>query len=194
LTPVAVNFDISVQNSHCGAYAFRIHGSIYHTIGSLLPTENNPPVFSQIYVFDTSNEIRNRHSLAIHINVQTLQELQCLMNDINPIVKDFKTMAQFIRENPKQLADISMVFRAERVPDTRRYNAPTTSTEETLIRPHDGGFQRVNELNQLYDAISYALLFPSGQYGLNKDCESEILMLECVIMQFYSFRLMYKGS
>ncbi|KAI8646997.1 hypothetical protein BD408DRAFT_467168 [Parasitella parasitica] len=46
-TSMGDNLDSSVQNSRSGAYAFRIiHGSIYHRIGSLLPTENSSPAFA----------------------------------------------------------------------------------------------------------------------------------------------------
>lgn len=146
------------------------------------------------------------------MNVQTLEELQGSMHGINPIVRDFKTMVQFIRENPEQVADISMVFRAEGAPDLRRYNAPNTSTEvgvlilgsgrrqddeqqkyqDIVIRPQDDGFQRVDELNQIYDPMSHFLLFPSGQYGWSKDCVSEN-GVGVSTMQFHSFRLMYRG-
>ncbi|KAI8647123.1 hypothetical protein BD408DRAFT_196241 [Parasitella parasitica] len=91
------NLDSSVQNSRSGAYAFRIHGSIYHRIGSLLPTENSSLAFAQIYVYDASNDTSKRHLVASHVDAQTLKELQRLMYRINPIARDFKTMAQFIR-------------------------------------------------------------------------------------------------
>lgn len=130
---MGVNLDSSVQNSRGGAYAFRIHGSIYHRIGSLLPSENAAPSFAQIYVYDAENEINNRHRVASHVDINTLADLQTLMHDINPIVRDFKTMNQYLIENPDQVADVTMVFRAEGLPDPRRYNSPTTSTEVGIL-------------------------------------------------------------
>lgn len=32
----------------------------YHNIGSLLPVEGSHPVYSQLYIFDTENEVENR--------------------------------------------------------------------------------------------------------------------------------------
>lgn len=37
-------------------------GQNMHYMGSLLPMPGNAPVFSQMYVYDTENEIRNRLS------------------------------------------------------------------------------------------------------------------------------------
>ena len=43
-----------------GPYSFVLSGMNYHRIGSLLPPEGHKPVFSQLYVYDTANEIKNR--------------------------------------------------------------------------------------------------------------------------------------
>lgn len=41
-------------------YVFKLHGTNYHQIGSLLPHPGNQPKFSQFYIYDTENEIQNR--------------------------------------------------------------------------------------------------------------------------------------
>ncbi|GJV77616.1 ATP-dependent DNA helicase PIF1 [Tanacetum coccineum] len=43
-------------------YTFRINEQNYHRMGSLLPAEGMPPKFTQLYFFDTRNEVRNRTS------------------------------------------------------------------------------------------------------------------------------------
>ena len=43
-------------------YVFRLSGQNYHTIGSLLPEDGNEPKFSQLYIYDTDNEIFNRQN------------------------------------------------------------------------------------------------------------------------------------
>lgn len=43
-----------------GPYSFRLSGMNHHHIGSLLPPEGGQPVFSQLYIHDTENEIENR--------------------------------------------------------------------------------------------------------------------------------------
>jgi hypothetical protein len=84
---LGVNLDTSVQNSRMGAYCFRIHGGLYHRIGSLFPEENESPKYAQIYIYDSSEnshqtQLSNRLSVVSHINRQTLDMLQSLRHCI----------------------------------------------------------------------------------------------------------------
>ena len=47
-------------NSGGGPYSFVLSGKNYHHIGSLLPPPGGRPVYSQLYVYDTDNEVGNR--------------------------------------------------------------------------------------------------------------------------------------
>lgn len=49
----------SSMNKGRGPYVFRLHGQNYHRIGSLLPDRGCSPKFSQLYIFDTQNEVTN---------------------------------------------------------------------------------------------------------------------------------------
>jgi len=124
-TSLGANIDHSVANNRVGAYCFRIHGSIYHNIGGLLPSnEGDSPVFSQVYVYDTRNELANRLANSPHLTQATLAMLQEMMHHVSPFVTFFKNMAEVVRESGGA-ADVRLLIRAERSPDPRRYNAPT---------------------------------------------------------------------
>lgn len=43
-----------------GPYSFVLSGMNYHHIGRLLPPVGQKPVFSQLYIYDTQNEVQNR--------------------------------------------------------------------------------------------------------------------------------------
>lgn len=49
-------------NSGNAPYVFSLSGMNYHSIGDLLPPQGAKPVFSQLYIYDTENEISNRIS------------------------------------------------------------------------------------------------------------------------------------
>ena len=50
-------------NKHGGGpYSYVLAGVNHHRIGSLLPPKGMKPVFSQLYIHDTANEIENRIS------------------------------------------------------------------------------------------------------------------------------------
>lgn len=42
-----------------GPYSYVLSGQNHHSIGSLLPPDRGQPVFSQLYICDTENEIAN---------------------------------------------------------------------------------------------------------------------------------------
>ncbi|XP_028752993.1 uncharacterized protein LOC114712613, partial [Neltuma alba] len=50
------------KNSGGGPYSFVLSGINYHRIGSLLPPKGSKPVYSQLYIYDTDNEVCNRIS------------------------------------------------------------------------------------------------------------------------------------
>ena len=52
----------NVNEKGGGPYSFVLSGVNYHNIGSLLPVDGAPPVYSQLYIFDTENEVENRIS------------------------------------------------------------------------------------------------------------------------------------
>lgn len=41
-------------------YTFRLSGENYHSLGSLLPSRDDKARFSQLYIYDTENEVSNR--------------------------------------------------------------------------------------------------------------------------------------
>lgn len=221
-TSMGVKLDESVANRRGGSYNFRIHGSVYHRIGSLLPGNGSTPSFAQIYIFDASRELENRHAIASHVDIVTLSSLQAMMHDVNPFVKDFKTMLALGKEQNGGIRDVRMLFQADSTLDTRRYNAPTSGTEigllllgsvsagEDGVRPNnrdivlhlteeglranngDSSLKRINELNRCYDPMHYVLLFPQGEFGWCIDAATTDGLTEVTTMQFYSFHLMYR--
>ena len=60
-TSFGANIEQSAKDSH-GPYIFKISGQIHHLIGSLLPTDDERPRFTQLYIHDTENELDNRIS------------------------------------------------------------------------------------------------------------------------------------
>ncbi|KAI9325460.1 hypothetical protein BD770DRAFT_458268 [Pilaira anomala] len=71
LTSMNANLDHNVSNSRGGAYAYRIHGSVFHLISTNLTSSDisSRPKFAQIYIFDSENELRNRIDVAGNPNV-----------------------------------------------------------------------------------------------------------------------------
>jgi hypothetical protein len=50
-------------NKGPGQNVFKINGQVQHRIGFLLPENGESPVYAQLYIFDTDNEVQNRVSI-----------------------------------------------------------------------------------------------------------------------------------
>ncbi|GJR64993.1 hypothetical protein Tco_0011058 [Tanacetum coccineum] len=59
MTSFGARADDSINNGWA-PYVFKISWEVYHWIGSLCPTEGDPPRFLQLYIYDTENEVANR--------------------------------------------------------------------------------------------------------------------------------------
>ena len=58
-TSIGGKVDRSLNNGQA-APQFILSGQNFHKIGSLLPSEGQQPKFSQLYIYDTQNEVQNR--------------------------------------------------------------------------------------------------------------------------------------
>lgn len=94
-TSLGINLDKDLATSRHGIFTFRIHGAIYHNIGSLIPAPNNMPKFSQIYFYDIDHELDNRHNQMSFLDRNLLGELQDLQNKFNPFAIQFKVIVIF---------------------------------------------------------------------------------------------------
>jgi len=57
-TSLGAKIDTGV-NKGPGPYVFKINGQVHHRIGSLLPDEGESPIYAQLYIFYTENEVQN---------------------------------------------------------------------------------------------------------------------------------------
>ncbi|KAI9118266.1 hypothetical protein K1719_010598 [Acacia pycnantha] len=69
-TSMGGRIDHSINSKGRGPYSFVLSGQNHHLIGSLLPPQGNPPVYGQLYIYDTENEVSNRISTVRDIIVK----------------------------------------------------------------------------------------------------------------------------
>ncbi|KAL4579076.1 hypothetical protein LXL04_015211 [Taraxacum kok-saghyz] len=180
MTSFGAQIDESV-NDVKSPYVFKISGQIYHWLGSLCPSEGNPPRFLQLYIYDTQNEVENRMRFFGRIESKSLnstivQQLIDFLDKHNDLVKLFRTARSICEET--NVPDFHI--RLYSVVGSRQYDLPTSNaigaivfgdsaTFETdydvVITPKDGIPQRVNKLHQSYMSLQFPLLFLYGQPG-----------------------------
>ncbi|CAJ0884324.1 12732_t:CDS:2 [Entrophospora sp. SA101] len=117
-TSMGAKVDHSITGTS-GIYSFRVHGKIYHGIGTILP----------------DNEAHPQMNVMPNLDPVILEELQQMLHDVNPYCEMFKQAGDIVRLNPS--LDLRMAIIDSRKQDSRRYNTPTTS-EVAVIMIGDG--------------------------------------------------------
>ncbi|GJX23884.1 DNA helicase [Tanacetum coccineum] len=98
MTSLGANSDESINNGR-GPYVFKISGQLYHWIGSLCPTDGEPPRFLQLYIYDTDNEVDNRLSNNSILRRDIVEGLIELLDTHNALVQLFRTAREKLQDN-----------------------------------------------------------------------------------------------
>ena len=88
-TSVAVNVDDSVLQG-AGPYSFRIHGGLYHKMGSLLPPGDLDESYAQLYILDFQAALNQRNARNSNVDPSIMLDLQTMLYDVNPFIPLYK--------------------------------------------------------------------------------------------------------
>ena len=69
---------------------FKIQGEIYHRLGSLLPSDESSPKFSQIYFYDAEVATHERMKIFPNLDENVLKTFHQILSEINSYVKSYK--------------------------------------------------------------------------------------------------------
>ncbi|OAD78095.1 hypothetical protein PHYBLDRAFT_164970 [Phycomyces blakesleeanus NRRL 1555(-)] len=109
-TLLGAKIDHSVANNRSGAYCFRIHGTICHNIGSVLPSTAEDlikPRYAQLYMYDPVSQVNFQHNNASHLNRNIIEQIQSMLIRVNPFVSLFKSIEQYSRTE-NQVVDLTL--------------------------------------------------------------------------------------
>ncbi|XP_021986335.1 uncharacterized protein LOC110882679 [Helianthus annuus] len=185
-TSMGGRIDKSINRGNA-PYIFQLSGQNYHNIGSLLPDDGDEPKFSQLYIYDTDNEIFNRQNVVGGSNTsfsitekafdfQIIEELKVMLDTNNALAKSYRQARNCLNENP--YIDLKLRFISKRAKYGRTYNLPEASEVATLVigdftqavenrdivvKTKSGRLERISELHPSYLSLQYPLLFPYGE-------------------------------
>ncbi|CAH9063416.1 unnamed protein product [Cuscuta europaea] len=202
-------------NNSGGPYVYRMHGQNYHLMGSLLPVDSSKPKFSQLYIYDTENEIPNRlralekSESSNELDPKIVHGLKDMMDQHNELAKCFRSARDRFQEAPQTEFKLRLLCNRER--DGRTYNLPTASEVAVLIvgdldsmsshrdiilEHKDRTLQRINELHPSYLALQYPILFPYGEEGYRLEIKyrqvegrDAIKRKDVTMREFFAYRL-----
>jgi hypothetical protein len=93
-TSVAVKLDDRVVNAS-GPYSFRIHGGLYHQMGSLIPPPEHQHSYAQLYILDPQLALDERNRRNPNLAPSVMLDLQTMLLEINPFVPLYKQVCFF---------------------------------------------------------------------------------------------------
>ncbi|XP_045823935.1 uncharacterized protein LOC123916509 [Trifolium pratense] len=207
---------ISDKNKGHGPPNFVIAGQNYHRIGSLIPDEGERPKFAQLYIYDTENEVDNRlshfreHSGSNVLDPSLVEDLLKVMDEHNILVKSFRMVRDFYREN--QNVHVKLRLFRGRTFDPRTYNVPcidevaalivddfdsSENGRDIIVRERDGYLQKIHETHAKYIPLQYPLLFPFGEDQYDETLRRNILTVtgtvkkrvRVTLREFIAYRL-----
>ncbi|KAK9698409.1 hypothetical protein RND81_08G102300 [Saponaria officinalis] len=154
LKDLITNKDIDKNiNRGRSTYTFRLRGQNYHSIGSLLPVEGLPPKFTQLYIYDTDDEVSNRQRAISPNNPDAFN---------GDIIERLKHMAKDGRTyNLPTANEVAALI----VGDI----GCAVDERDIIIQTENGMLQRINELHPSYLALQYPLPFSYGENGHSID-------------------------
>ena len=168
-----------VSNSRVGGYTYRVHGSLYHSLGSLLPPDNQQHSFSSLYFYDPQlallrrEEILNRDREVLNSKV-LLESIQNCLESNNELIKIYKQKGIETLESPENL----MVIKSNnekidiRVHNSNDFAVIVPSHDNDLVNPRDvivkqkdDKLQSIQYFHPISDPLNYVLIYSRGEIG-----------------------------
>ena len=100
LTSFGVSRESNIRNEGHGPQIFKIRGELYHRIGSLLPTDNNPR-YAQHYIYDPDIALDQRMRYNTNLNQHTMRLLQDILYNNHNYVRLFRSAHQQYSDSKK---------------------------------------------------------------------------------------------
>lgn len=119
-----------------GPYVFRLHEQNYHKMGSLLPSLGEQPRFTQLYIYDTENEVSNRinsvtNESTTDLDPEIVEGLAKMLYENNELAKVFRMEREIFVEDDMTNVRVRLIGTCSK--DGRQYNLPTTQELAAVI-------------------------------------------------------------
>ncbi|XP_076934857.1 uncharacterized protein LOC143601293 [Bidens hawaiensis] len=219
-TSMGGKIDHSINRGNA-PYTFRLSGENYHCLGSLLPLDGRKAQFSQLYIYDTENEISNRQSLFGENNSKVdnqekhiINYLNTMLDSNNHLVQAYRMVRDCFEENPQ--LDLKLRIIGTRQHDARQYNLPSSSevvalivgdigdvvdNRDIIVTKKSASLKRISELHLSYTPLQYPLFHPFGEDGYqvnilhkNVSSSSTAARKKVTMREFFAYRIQDRAN
>jgi len=99
MTSVGVKIDNSVTRQS-GPYCFKIQRELHHLTSALLPYGDQTPIYAQIYILDTAEQLNVRKANNNNLDSVVIDNLQTMLLDSHPYIGRYHHAYELIKEKP----------------------------------------------------------------------------------------------
>ena len=99
MTSVGVKIDNSVTRQS-SPYCFKIQGELYHFTGALLSYADQTPMYVQIYILDTAEQLNVRRANNNNLDPVVIENIQTMLLDSHPYIGWYCYTYKLIRNKP----------------------------------------------------------------------------------------------
>jgi len=146
VTSVGVKIGNSVTGQS-GFYCFKIQGELHHLTGALFPHGDQTPMYVQIYILDTAEQLNVRRANNNNLDPVVIDNLQTMLLDNHPYIGHYHHVYELIREKPvEEQEKITIRLHVNLQQDQRTHNLPTAE-EIVVIIPEDGVHHALDNKN-----------------------------------------------
>lgn len=200
------------QNKSITGGTFVLGGRAYHRIGSLLPgvmctlmfvffvnlftVPGVSPAFSQIWTLDTADATVRRQELMPALRAHVLTSLHNLFIIHNRLSRMFKSAAETVdRIGNAQSAALGFSWSA--TDDLKGFEMASIIESpgfhrQIVVRTRSDRVHSISDCHQLYHALTYPLLFPTGGSGWHNELEHHGRKIS--LTEFMRFHIMHRGD
>ena len=156
------------DNKSFGDGTFVLGGRAYHRIGPILPNHGQKHAFAQIYMLDTENATHRRQEIMPTLRPFILKQLHEMMLRNNRLAIIYRSALNF--DNIDDLQNAAVGFTWSASDELTRFEVGSIIQRDGWqrhieLRLRDGVVRNINDSHQLYHALAYPLLFPTGCSG-----------------------------
>ena len=172
-----------------GPLVIKLNGIVMHNTSWIQPRNDEPHRYAQVYVLDPQQAVQNRLSRCPILDSTLVEELELDLRNHNRLVNTYsflKDVYDRALENNENVQSLTMLMRDERDLDMGRFTAPVINDIAVVFRANEG-FQkdpmdllihqsngrliRVRETHPLLNALTYPMLYSTGDEGYKQGQE-----------------------
>ena len=121
-------------NHDRGPYSFRMHGEMYHKMGTLVPQHGQQLVYAQLYIYNNQAALTAHNNRNSNLDPFRIGELQDMLISNNPFVPLYKQACQIMQETPPELqSNLQMTLVLQQGDNHCQYNLPTVDEVAAII-------------------------------------------------------------